>query len=68
MSWAMLPRGARVIKVLSKPSKVIESVYNFYGGYKFDKAEVSIEAFARDVFCNRGMTAWGHFHCTTSTS
>jgi len=54
MSWAMLPPGARVITVLRKPSKVLESFYNFYGGYKFDKAEISMDAFARDFFSNRG--------------
>ena len=55
MSWPMLPRGARVITVLRKPSQVLESFYNFYGGYKFDKAEIGIDAFARNFFAHRGM-------------
>ena len=54
LSFAMLPSGMRTITVLRQPSKVLEAYYRFFCGYKFDAADISLEAFARDYFCDRG--------------
>jgi hypothetical protein len=59
MEWDDIPKSARYIYPVRGPRDVIVSMYNFIGGWVFDKDAISIDDFARRDMID-GHHYWDH--------
>jgi len=61
LAWDLVPKGARYIYLIRDPGDALVSRYHYVNGSHFERAAMSIDEFARDIFMSERANPFGRY-------